>query len=77
MLQQEYNYFIEHREELVTEHLGKFLVIEGNEIVGIFDNEADAYVNIIKNGKLGSVLLQQCLPGKEHYCQTFQSRVLF
>jgi hypothetical protein len=52
-LQTELHYFNEHRSELLEQAFGKFALIKGNSLIGIFDSEASA----IRNGyqTLGNV----------------------
>lgn len=77
MLDQEFKYFLEHKEELVRAHLGKFLAIKGETVVGVYNSEAEAYVAVVNKGELGNVLIQQCLPTESSYSQHFHSRVIF
>ena len=77
MLEKEVKYFKDHQDELVKKHEGKYLVIVGEEVVGVYEAEIDAYVEAKKNRKPGTFLLQHCLPGESAYTQTFYSRVIF
>jgi hypothetical protein len=75
MLDQELDYFKEHQDELVEEHEGEFLVIKGEEVIGVYDTELDAYEEASKDHEPGTFLIQQALPGDDAYTQTFHSRV--
>lgn len=77
MLEKEFKYFKDHQEELVKKHEGKYLVIVGEEVVGVYDAEIDAYVEAKKRYKPGTFLIQHCLPGESAYTQTFYSRAIF
>jgi len=77
VLEREYQYYLANKDEFVKTHLGKFLIIKDEKVVGVFDNELDAYSFGTNNFTLGTFLIQQCLPGDENYTQTFHSRVLF
>ena len=77
MLDKEFNYFIDHQVELVEKYLGKYLVIKGEDIIGVFDNEPEAYFETSKTQELGTFLIQFCEPGDSSYTQTFHSRVVF
>ena len=77
MLEKEFKYFKDHQEELVEKHEGKYLVIMGEEVTGVYDSEIDAYVESKKLSKPGTFLIQHCLPGESAYTQTFYSRVIF
>jgi len=37
-LQQEYDFFLAHLEELMKTHLNEFVVIKGAQIIGFFDS---------------------------------------
>jgi len=74
-LQKQLEYFKSHQDELVREYKGKFLVIKDQEVQGVYGSEIEAYTDAKKKFKLGTFLIQQCLPGEESYTQTFHSRV--
>ena len=42
MLDREFQTFQEHKQNLVKNHKGKFVLIKDDEIIGIFENELDA-----------------------------------
>ena len=77
MLEQEFKYFTDHQDELVKQYNGKFIAIVGEQVVGAFDTEVEAYTEMKKTYAPGTFLLQQCLPGENGYTQTFYSRVAF
>jgi hypothetical protein len=77
MLEKEFQFYKDHQDELVRQHNGKFLAIVGEEVVGVFDDEIDAYLETKKKYEVGTFLIQHCLPGKNSYTQTFHSRVTF
>lgn len=74
-LKRELDYFKVNQNELVNKYKNKFLVIKNRKIIGVFDTEIEAYTKTQKQFKLGTFLIQQCLPGEEGYTQTFHSRV--
>lgn len=76
-LDNEYAYFKENRAQLLKQYRGKFIVIIGKEVVGSYDDDAQAYANTIKDHELGTFLIQLCLPDKELPPQVFHSRVVF
>ena len=77
MLDKEFQYYLEHQDELVQKYKGKVLAIVDEKIVGVYDDEATAYLETIKNYEPGKFLLQLCTPGEDDYTQTFHSRVSF
>jgi hypothetical protein len=74
-LQEEFDYYIAHQDELLRQYNGKYLVIKDKQVRGAFDTELDAYKMASKEYELGSFLIQRCVPGDEAYSQTFFSRV--
>jgi len=73
-LEREFKYYIEHQDELVKKYNGKFIVIVGEDVVGVFENASDAYFNSLEKYEEGTFMIQQCNPGEESYTQTFHSR---
>lgn len=76
MLNKEYKYYQKHQETFLKQYKGKVLVIKEENIVGIFDDEVTAYKDSVAKYKLGTFLIQKCVPEKETI-QTFHSRVIF
>lgn len=77
MLDAEYKYYLEHQQELLKQYKGRFVVIVGETVVGNYGTQAEAYLNSIKNHKLGTFLIQECTDGTSGYTQTYHSRVIF
>jgi hypothetical protein len=77
MLDQEFKYYLEHQFELVKKYNGKYLVIKGEAIIGVYDTKEEAYFNSQKEHELGTFLIQFCSPGDTSYTQTYHSRVTF
>lgn len=77
MPENEMKYFIEHQKELVEKYYNKFIILKGNNVVGVYDSISDAYNEASKKYELGTFSIQQCIPGEEAYTQTFNSRVIF
>lgn len=75
MLEKEFQYYKEHQKEIVDKFEGKFVVIKGEQVIGVYDTEIEAYEETKKIEELGTFLIQQALPGTESYTQTFHSRV--
>ena len=76
-LEKEFKYYLDNQKQLVKEYLNKYIVIKNNTIIGAYDSEMDAYNETLKNHKLGTFLIQHCLPGEESHTTTFHSRVIF
>lgn len=77
MLDKEFKYYKDHQGELVKKYEDKFIAIMGEEVVAVFDTELEAYMEMKKKYKVGTFLIQHCIPGKNSYTQTFHSRVAF
>lgn len=76
MLDKEYKYYKENQKTLLEKYQRKVLVIRGEKIVGVYDDEATAYKESILKYKIGTFLIQKCVPEGESI-QTFYSRVIF
>lgn len=69
----ELNYFKAHQDELVAKHKGKTLVIVGEKVEGAYDSALQAYLEAQKQFKLGTFMIQPCLPGPQAYTVTISS----
>ena len=76
-LQKEYDFYLEHQAELAREHLGRVLVIKGEEVIGVFDSELEAVNTTKKEHELGTFLVQRVEAPGTTDPQTFHSRVTF
>jgi len=79
MLQEEFKYYLDHQDELVKQHFGRYIVIKDEKVLGDFGSEVEAILFAKNNLKLeqGTFLVQHCMPGKENYTNFFHSRVMF
>ena len=77
MLDKEFKYYLDHQDELVEKYNGKFIVIKGDEVIGEYDSEMDAYFETKKKHEVGTFLIQLCEEGDESYTEIFHSRVVF
>lgn len=76
-LEEEFRYYIAHQDELVAQHKGKYVVIKGEKVIGVFDDEIEAINQTSKTHELGTFLVQKCEEGADSYTQTYHSRVAF
>ncbi len=76
MLEQSFKYFLDHQDELVKKYPNKYLVIVGEEVVGVYDSDEQAYFESIEKYAAGSFLIQLCEAGEGAYSQTFHTRVV-
>jgi len=77
MLEKEFQYYLDNQSSFVEKYNGKFIVIKGNEVVGVYDSEIEAYDESGKTHELGTFLIQEVSPGEDNLTQTFRSRVIF
>ncbi len=77
MLETEFQYFLDNQDELVKKYDGKFIVIKDKEVIGAYDTFVDAYFITQERGtKLGTFLIQQCLPGEECYTTYVRGNIM-
>jgi hypothetical protein len=76
-LEKDFQYFLDHKEELIKKYNGRCIVIKNCEVIGDFDNELIAIKETTKIHPLGTFIVQICDPGEESYTATFHSRVNF
>lgn len=77
MLRSEFEYFIQHQDDLVRQYCGKVIVIKDRQVIGQYESDLDAYIAATKDHEVGTFLIQKCDPGPSIYTQIFQSRVTF
>jgi hypothetical protein len=75
-LRDEFQYYLEHQDELVRRFNGKVIVLKDHQVIGSFDSEGEAVREVSKQHELGTFLVQRCEPGTEAYTRTFHSHVL-
>ncbi len=76
-LREEFEYFLEHHDELVGLYNGKFIAIKNKEVIGSYSTMQEALAETTKVHPLGTFIVQKCEPGSESYTLTFRSRVAF
>lgn len=76
-LNKEYEFYKQHRNELLESHRGKFLIIKDQKLVGVYETEAEAYQAAIKKYELGTFLLQECLEETNEQKAIFHTQVIF
>jgi len=75
-VQEQFEYYKAHQDELVKLYNGKFVVIVKKAVVGDFTTEADAYAFATRNYAAGKFMIQRVSPGTTDYTQTFHSRAV-
>lgn len=76
-LMEEFEYYLEHQEEMVAKYNGKVIAIKGQEVLGAYESELEALTETRETHELGTFLIQRVSPGPEAYTHTFHSRVRF
>ena len=71
----EFEFYLEHQDELVDEYDGRFVVIKANVVLGDFDDELAALTATEKDHSPGSFLIQKVSRGDDDFTQIFHSRV--
>lgn len=73
MLENEFQYFLDHQQEIYHIHGDKVVVIVGNRVIGVFDNEAQAITESRKEYAPGTFLVQKSGPDEKVYTAHFHS----
>lgn len=76
-LEAEFEWYLDHQDELIKKYDGKVLVIKDQTIIGVYESEEEAITETSKKESLGTFLIQRCTPGDEAYTATFHSRAAF
>jgi hypothetical protein len=76
MLEKEYKFYQKHQADFLKKYNGKVLVIVGEKVVGVYNDEVAAYEDATAKYQLGTFLIQKCsFDGNS--VQTFHSRVIY
>lgn len=67
MLEKEYQFFLDNKEDLIQKYLNNFIIIVNNEVVGSFEKKSDALKFASKNYETGKFLLEFCTTDKLFY----------
>lgn len=65
MLETEWEYYENNRDELVEKYCGKHVVISGNKVIAAFDDRDVAYSETIKTLSLGSFMIHHVMEEEE------------
>jgi hypothetical protein len=77
VLDNEFQFFLNNRKELVRLHRGKFIVIHNQEVHGAFRSQLDAIQAAMKKFKLGTFIVQECSDSEGSFIRTFRTRANF
>ena len=73
MIAQLFKYYLDNQDALVEKYNGKYLVITGQGVEGVYDTEPEGYYAAVARFGLGNFMLQLCTPGDGAYTQRFFS----
>ena len=76
-LQEEFEFYLAHQEEMVKKYDGKVIVLKNKEVLGAYTDELTAISETCREHELGTFLIQRVSAGDEAYTATFHSRVAF
>ena len=76
-LKENYQYFLDNKQELASKYAGLYVVIVDCKVVGNYADEKDAYNESVDKYGLGNFIIQLCSENEEAYIQTYHSRVAF
>jgi len=65
MLETEWEFYENNRDELVEKYCNKFVVISGNKVVSVYDDKKVAYQETIKSLPLGSFMIHHITEEEE------------
>lgn len=65
MLEAEWEYYENHRDELVEKYCGKYVVISGDQVVAAYDDQKLAYRETVKTIPLGSFMIHHVMEEEE------------
>jgi hypothetical protein len=74
--QKEFKYLLDHRDELLRQYSGKFVIIHGESVVGAFSNPGVAYEKAIEQYKPGEFIIQEINSDELNKPQIFHTRVI-
>lgn len=75
MFDTENEFYNEHKDEYRQKYLGKHLVIQDNELKGIYDSDGEALASSLKSMKSGTFMIKVVTPTDEEDIIRFTSRV--
>ena len=75
-LQKEFDYYLQHQGELVSQYNGKFIVIKDCQVIGSYNSEIEAITETTKQHELGTFLVQKCDTGTDSCSYMYHSRVM-
>ena len=66
-IQKEVDFFRANQDDLVEKYDGKVIVIKDGEVLGVFDTDIEAVIEVQKAHPLGTFLVRRVSSGNEAY----------
>lgn len=76
MLEKAYQYYQEHKHELLEQYEGKFVVIKKSSVLGAYNSEEEALTETLKEHELGTFLVKLITAEENNAVLMYTSRVL-
>jgi hypothetical protein len=76
MLKDEFEYYKAHQDEIVSGHLGDFVVIKDSQVKGYYPDE-DTAIESMKNEDLGTFMIKKCQEPGTDIVTYFNDQVRF
>lgn len=77
MLEQEFKYYQDHKEELIGKYNNKFIVIMDQQVIADYPTREEALEETQKSHKIGTFLVQHVSANNVDQVQRFHSRAVF
>jgi hypothetical protein len=77
MLEKDFQYYLDHQNELLQKYTGRFIVIKESQVIGDYSSELEAINTTKEHHEIGTFLVQKCLPGDESFSATYHSRFAY
>jgi hypothetical protein len=59
-IERDFQYFLKNEKRFLRKYGNKHLVIKNKRVIGVFDNDAEAYIATVAKHKLGTFIIQEC-----------------
>ncbi|MFH1092114.1 MAG: hypothetical protein V1742_11160 [Pseudomonadota bacterium] len=66
-LKNEFQYFLDHQNELAEQYQGKVLAIKDHTVIGAYDSALEAFRKTSEDHEPGTFLIQHCDYGEDIY----------
>ena len=76
MLDKEYAFYQQNKDELKKKYLGKYIVIKGGLVLGAYNSNVEAVKESLKMEEMGTFLVQEVVSDDDLLVHRFHSRVV-